>query len=82
MTLNNPIDMLKINSLIQKAIKNPYIGVFVSLLLIIPSLYVILGDITVIRKEYIFLAIGIPIYVKSLNKIFDNILNLDKDLYK
>jgi len=82
MTLNNPIDMLKITSLIQKAIKNPYVGVFVSLLLIIPSLYVILGDITVIRKEYIFLAIGIPIYVKSLNKIFDNILNLDKDLYK
>lgn len=74
--------MLKVISLIQKIITNPYIGVCVSLLLIIPSLYIILEDISVIRKEYIFLAIGIPIYIKSLNKIFDNILNLDKDLFK
>jgi len=82
MVSNNPIDMLKIISLIQKIITNPYIGVFISLLLIIPSLYIILEDISVIRKEYIFLAIGIPLYIKSLNKIFDNILNLDKDLFK
>ncbi|MBC7847217.1 MAG: hypothetical protein H7Y10_12070 [Flavobacterium sp.] len=82
MVSNNPVDMLKVISLIQKIITNPYIGVCVSLLLIIPSLYIILEDISVIRKEYIFLAIGIPIYIKSLNKIFDNILNLDKDLFK
>jgi hypothetical protein len=82
MVLNNPIDMLKVTALLQKIVTNPYLGVFVSLLLIIPSLYIILEDITVIRKEYIFLAIGIPIYIKSLNKIFDNMLNLDKDLFK
>lgn len=82
MVSNNPIDMLKTISLIQKILTNPYIGVFIALLLIIPSLYIILEDITVIRREYIFLAIGIPIYIKSLNKIFDNILNLDKDLFK
>lgn len=74
--------MLKVTALLQKIVTNPYLGVFVSLLLIIPSLYIILEDITVIRKEYIFLAIGIPIYIKSLNKIFDNMLNLDKDLFK
>lgn len=82
MVLNNPTDMLKVTALLQKIVTNPYVGVFVSLLLIIPSLYIILEDITVIRKEYIFLAIGIPIYIKSLNKIFDNMLNLDKDLFK
>lgn len=82
MVSNNPIDMLKVISHIQKTITNPYFGVFVSLLLIIPSLYIILEDITVIRREYIFLVIGIPIYIKSLNKIFDDILNLDKDPFK
>jgi hypothetical protein len=74
--------MTKPISFLQKKILNPYIGVFVSLLLIIPSLYVILEDVTVIRKEYIFLAIGIPIYIKSLNKIFDHILNQNKNIFK
>jgi hypothetical protein len=77
MVTNNPLDMIKLISLFQKTITNPYIGVFVSLLLIIPSLYIILEDLSVIRKEYIFLAIGIPLYIKSLNKIFDDILNAD-----
>ena len=82
MVSNNPIDMLKVITLIQRIATNPYIGVFVSLLLVIPSLYIILEDISVIRKEYLFLAIGITIYIKSLNKIFDNILNIDKDVFK
>ena len=82
MVSNNPIDMLKVITLIQRIATNPYIGVFVSLLLIIPSLYIILEDISVMRKEYLFLAIGIPIYIKSLNKIFDNILNINKDAFK
>jgi len=72
--------MTKLISFLQKI--KPYIGLFLSLLLIVPSLYIILEDITVIRKEYFFLAIGIPIYIKSLNKIFDDILNPNKNLFK
>ncbi len=71
--------MLKLIALCQKIITNPYLGILVSLVLILPSLYIILEDITVIRKEYLLLAVGIPIYVKSLNKIFDDILNGDKN---
>lgn len=82
MVSNNPSDMIKLISTLQKIKINPYIGVFISLLLIIPSLYIILEDITVMRKEYFFLAIGLPIYIKSLNKIFDDILNPDKDFFK
>lgn len=81
MTSNNTLPMLKLLSLCQKTVTNPYVGVVVSLLFIVPSLYVILEDITVIRIEYLSLAIGIPIYIKSLNKVFDNILNTDKDLF-
>lgn len=78
MTLtNNSLKMLKIISFFQKIITNPYVGICISLVLILPSLYVILGDYTVMRKEYVFLAMGIPLYVKSLNKIFDEILNGD-----
>ena len=72
---NNHLPMLKFITFFQKTISNPYVGVCASLLLILPSLYIILEDYTVIRKEYIFLAIGIPLYLKSLNKIFDDILN-------
>ena len=75
MVTNNPLVMLKVISRIQKIITNPYVGVSLSLLLIVPSLYIILEDVTVIRKEYLILAIGLPIYIKSLNKIFDDILN-------
>jgi hypothetical protein len=79
MVSNNPLHMIKLISFLQKIILNPYFGVSLSLLLMIPSLYIILEDITVIRKEYFFLAIGLPIYIKSLNKIFDDILNGDKN---
>jgi hypothetical protein len=74
--------MIKLISFLQKKILNPYIGVLLSLLLIIPSLYIIMEDITIIRKEYFFLAVGLPIYIKSLNRIFDKILNQDKDFFK
>lgn len=75
--LNNHIPMFKLISICQKIVTNPYVGVFASLLLILPSLYFILEDFTVIRKEYVFVGIGIPLYIKSLNKIFDDILNGD-----
>ncbi|WP_235893018.1 hypothetical protein [Flavobacterium franklandianum] len=61
---------------------NPYVGVLLSLLLILPSLYIILEDITIVRKEYVFLVIGIPLYICSLNRIFDDILNGDKNKFK
>jgi hypothetical protein len=67
--------MLKFITFFQKIISNPYVGVCASLLIILPSLYIILEDYTVVRKEYVFIAIGIPLYLKSLNKIFDDILN-------
>ncbi len=76
--INNPLPMLKFISVCQRVMTNPYVGVLVSLLLILPSLYIILGDIAVFRKEYIFLAAGIPLYVKSLNRIFNDVLNSDK----
>ncbi len=83
MTLsNNHHPMLKFITVCQKIISNPYVGVCASLLLILPSLYIILGDITVVRKEYVFLASGIPLYICSLNKIFDEILNGDKNKFK
>jgi hypothetical protein len=82
MVSNNPLNMIKLFPFLQKIKINPYIGVLISLLLIIPSLYIILEDITVLRKEYLLLAIGLPIYIKSLNKIFDEILNPNQDLFK
>ncbi|QBN18740.1 hypothetical protein E1750_07965 [Flavobacterium nackdongense] len=74
---NSHLPMLKFFSLCQRFVTNPFFGVLVSLILILPSLYVILGDVTIFRKEYVFLAVGIPLYVGSLNKIFNNILNSD-----
>ncbi len=82
MVSNNPLVMPRPSSFIRKTILNPYVGITVSLLFIIPNLYVILEDVTVIRKEYFFLAIGVVLYIKSLSKIFDNILNLNKKLFK
>ncbi|WP_235893235.1 hypothetical protein [Flavobacterium franklandianum] len=74
--------MLKFIALCQKLMTNPYVGVLLSLLLILPSLYIILEDITIVRKEYVFLVIGIPLYICSLNRIFDDILNGDKNKFK
>lgn len=78
---NNHIPMLKFIAICQKIITNPYVGVCVSLLLILPSLYYILEDMKVVRKESIFLAVGIPLYINSLNRIFDEILNGDKNKF-
>lgn len=74
--------MLKFITVCQKLTTNPYVGVLLSLLLILPSLYIILEDIAVVRKEYVFLVIGIPLYICSLNRIFDDILNGDKKKLK
>lgn len=73
---------MKILPVIKKVIKNPWVGVAVSLAFIIPSLYKILDDVTVLRVEYILLAIFFPLYIKSLKKIFDEILDGTDDSYE
>ncbi|KRD10986.1 hypothetical protein ASE21_04490 [Flavobacterium sp. Root901] len=64
---------------IKKIINNPWIGIVVSLAVIIPSLYKILDDVTIFRFEYILLAISFPIYIRSLKKIFNEILDNTDD---
>lgn len=81
MNLNNTIEMTKLFSVLQKTITNPYFGVLLSLLLIIPSLYIIIEDISIMRKEYVILVIGIVLYIKSLNSIFDDALNQKNDSF-
>ncbi|WP_026728480.1 hypothetical protein [Flavobacterium denitrificans] len=65
--------------LLKQLAKNPWFGAVASLAIIIPSLYIILDDVTVLRKEYILLLISFPIYLKSLKKIFDEILDAPED---
>lgn len=76
--LNSQPDM-KILSILKKIKSNPWVGILVSLALIIPSLYKILDDIMVLRVEYLLLAIALPLYLKSLKKIFDEILDTSDD---
>nr|WP_199000506.1 hypothetical protein [Flavobacterium sp. ASV13] len=76
--LNRQRDM-KILSILKKIKNNPWVGIAISLTLIIPSLYEILDDVTVLRKEYILLIVAFPLYIKSLKKIFDDILNTSDD---
>lgn len=70
---------MKPSAIIKKAINNPWVGVLISIIAIIPCLYRVLDDITVLRKEYIVLVIAFPIYIKSLKKIFDEILDASDD---
>jgi hypothetical protein len=72
---------MKLLPIIKKIKNNPWVGVVVSLAIIIPSLYKILDDVTVLRLEYILLVIAFPIYIKSLKKIFDEILDNTDDFY-
>lgn len=73
---------MKILPTLKKIKNNPWIGVAVSLAIIIPSLYKILDDVTVLRIEYFLLAISFPLYIKSLKKIFDQILDSSDDFYE
>ncbi|KRB54246.1 hypothetical protein [Flavobacterium sp. Root186] len=72
---------MKLLPIIKKIKNNPWVGVVVSLAIIIPCLYKILDDVTVLRLEYILLVIAFPIYIKSLKKIFDEILDNTDDFY-
>ncbi|WP_412043070.1 hypothetical protein [Flavobacterium sp. C3NV] len=71
---------MKILSVLKKIKNNPWVGIAVSLTLIIPSLYEILDDVTVLRKEYVLLILGFPLYIKSLKKIFDDMLDVYDDI--
>lgn len=71
---------MKLLSVLKKIKNNPWVGIAVSLTLIIPSLYEILDDVTVLRKEYVFLILGFPLYIKSLKKIFDDMLDVYDDI--
>lgn len=72
---------MKLLPLIIKIKNNPWVGIAVSLAIIIPSLYKILDDISILRIEYILLAISFPLYIRSLKRIFDEILDKSDDLY-
>ncbi|SEN49597.1 hypothetical protein SAMN05444671_1693 [Flavobacterium sp. CF108] len=72
---------MKLLPIIKKIKNNPWVGVVVSLAIIIPCLYKILDDVTVLRLEYILLVIAFPIYIRSLKKIFDEILDNTDDFY-
>ncbi|CAC9973989.1 MULTISPECIES: hypothetical protein [Flavobacterium] len=72
---------MKLLPTIKKIKNNPWVGVVVSLAVIIPCLYRILDDVTVLRLEYILLAIAFPVYIRSLKKIFDEILDNTDDFY-
>lgn len=67
---------MKILSILKKIKNNPWVGIAVSLAIIIPSLFEILDDVTILRKEYILLIIAFPLYIKSLKKIFDDMLDV------
>lgn len=77
--LNRQPDM-RVLYLLKKLKNNPWVGIAVSLTLIIPSLYEILDDVTVLRKEYLLLLIAFPLYIKSLKKIFDDMLDVYDDM--
>lgn len=81
MKLNNTLEMTRLFLILQKTITNPYFGILISLVMIVPSLYIIVEDISIIRKEYLILITGLVLYIKSLNSIFDDFLNRDNDSF-
>lgn len=73
---------MKLLAILKKIINNPWIGIAFSLAIIIPSLYKILDNMSILRIEYLLLAVAFPIYIKSLKKIFDQILDGTDDFYE
>ena len=74
----NPNEM-KLLKFISSTKLNPWIGILVSLLILVPSLYQILDDVTILRKEYLFLAVSFPLYIVSLKNLFDTMLQSPND---
>lgn len=70
---------MKTLAILKKLVNNPWVGIMISIAVIIPCLYEVLDDITVMRKEYVVLVIAFPVYIKSLKRIFDDILDPTDD---
>jgi hypothetical protein len=66
---------MKLKKIKEKLKFNPWIGLIVSLFMIVPSLYDILENTITFRKEHIIFLIGSILLVASLKKLFDKILN-------
>jgi len=72
--LNTHLNM-QLKTLINKI--NPWIGLSVSLFIIIPSLYNILDTPLTITNDHFILAIGLFFFVIFLKEIFDRIVNFE-----
>jgi hypothetical protein len=72
--LNNQLNM-HFKTLFNRI--NPWIGLFVALCLIIPSLYEILDDPLLFNANHIILAVGLILMIIFLKQIFDRIINLE-----
>ena len=66
---------LKLNSLLVKI--NPWIGLFVSLLIVVPNLYEVLGVDFYISSNHMSLAGGLFFFILFLMQIFDQIIFLE-----
>jgi hypothetical protein len=72
--LNTNLSM-QLKTLINKI--NPWIGLLVSLCIIIPSLYDILDAPLTMTKDHFIFAGGLFFFVIFLKEIFDRIVNLE-----
>lgn len=66
---------MKLNRFMTKI--NPWAGLFVSLMIVIPSLYEILGAAFIISANHISLVGGLFFFVFFLRQIFDRIIFLE-----
>jgi hypothetical protein len=73
LVLNTPI-VMRFNTFLHKAY--PWIGLFGSLCLIIPSLYNILDKPLELTNDHLVLTVGIFLMIVFLKEIFDRIVNL------
>lgn len=72
--LNKPINM-RLRTILNKI--NPWIGLLISLCVVIPSLYNILdAPLTITRNHFIFGG-ALFFFVIFLKEIFDRIINLE-----
>lgn len=72
--LNTHLNM-QLKTLINKI--NPWIGLLVSLFIIIPSLYNILDAPLTLTNDHFIFAIGLFFFVIFLKEIFDRIVNFE-----
>jgi hypothetical protein len=73
--LNTQINM-QLKSIFNKI--NPWIGLILSLCLIIPNLYDILDKPITLTNDHLILAVGVFFMIIFLKEIFDRIINLEE----